>query len=306
MKNNLRTFILSLLIVLILSGLAYAKEWSFVVFSDNHGYYDKYKLTLNFVKSLYEKGNPEVDFMLAAGDTSPVEENWEIYNDIFPDKLPTYFPAAGNHELDCIRYRIFISQDILGSLDNIITRHDEKDLNYYFDWDNVRIIMLDQYSDFGIGNDHGWVTKEGAIWLQETIEAAPEEIEHIFIVMHEPPFGRFRHTRTRLSDDEANCWNMLVEHKRVKAVFCGHVHNYYKMQVKDPQKAINPASGYPHEKGGLLMINDGSAGTNWESDKKLTVVQVIINDAEVNFKTYQSPYLLSDFKVTESWALEER
>lgn len=306
MKNKLKILFFAFLVILILTNLVYAQEWSFVVYSDNHGYYDKFKITLGFIKSLYEKDDPELDFMLAAGDTSPVEENWNIYTSFFPDKKPLYFPAAGNHELDCIGYRMYISQEILPPLEDIITRHDEMDLNYYFDWKNVRVIMLDQYSDFGIGNDHGWVTEAGAKWLKEIIEAAPDEIEHIFIVMHEPPFGRFRHTRTYLSGAEINCWNMLVEHKKVKAVFCGHVHNYYKMQVKNPQKAINPASGFPHEEGGLLMIDDGSGGTDWESDKKLTVVQVVVDGKEVNFNTYQTPYTQNDFKLTESWPLEER
>jgi 3',5'-cyclic AMP phosphodiesterase CpdA len=306
MKKIINVLILSLLLIFFSLNLVLAQEWSFAVISDNHGYYDKYRLVLEFIKELSENADPELDFILAAGDVSPAEENFQIYQDIFPENKPLYFPAAGNHELDCITYRFYISQEILLPLDDIIVRHDKMDLNYYFDWQNVRIIMLDQYSDFGIGNDRGWVTEAGTKWLKDTIESSPGEIEHIFIIMHEPPFARFRHTRGSISNAETDCWNMLLKHKRVKAVFCGHVHNYYKMRVKDASKAIKPSSGFTDEEGGLLMICSGSAGTDWESDNKLTVVQVVIDNKEVQFKTYQSPYFLSDFRLKEEWLYQKR
>jgi len=309
MKNKLHIFVLSLLVFFLLTNIGYAEKWSFVAFADNRGSFDHYREVLKLIKKIDD--NPKhnsipVDFILACGDLDPVEKNDAIYKEIFPKQNIIYFPVIGNHEIDDITNKKYIVETILPRLKKRITTTDEKNANYYFDWKNVRIIALDQYSDFGIGNDRGWVTKKGAAWLQKTIESAPKKIDHIFIAMHEPAFPRGRHLREGgLSKEEIACWEMFVNNNdRVRAVLVGHTHTYSRMRIKNPYKAASSTTTFPDDKGGIYQIDTGNAGNTWGGDPHLTVVWIEINGKNLTFKTIQASVDDYKFKKTDIWKLE--
>jgi hypothetical protein len=310
MRNKLRIFILSLLVFFLLTNVVYAEKWSFVALADNRGSFDHYREVLKLIKKIDD--NPKhnsipVDFILACGDLDPVEKNDAIYKEIFPDQSIIYFPVIGNHEIDDITNKEYIVKTILPRLRSKIKRTDKINANYYFDWKNVRIIALDQYSTFGKGNDRGWVTSIGAAWLEKTIKSTPKKIDHIFIAMHEPAFPRGRHLREGgLTNEEIACWEMFVENNdRVRAVLVGHTHTYSRMRVKNPYKAASSTTNYPDEKGGIYQIDTGNAGNTWGGDPSLTIVWIEINGKKIDFKTIQASVDDYKFKKTDTWKYEK-
>jgi len=134
------------------------------------------------------------------------------------------------------------------------------------------------------------INDAGRNWVEKTITSAPEKIKHIFIFFHEPAFPRVRHIGNSF---DANpklrnlFWNMLMRHKnKVRAVFVGHTHHYYKMKIADPEsEEANSPKKFPMQKGGIYQIDIGAAGRSHTLNE--TYVQTVIADDKIIVNVFQ-------------------
>lgn len=272
-----RICFVSVLFIVFLTSSAFAEKWGFVAIGDNRAAFSSYRNVLQEIKDRKagaENEFPPADFVLAVGDIDPVKENHKIYKEVFRKEIPAYFPVRGNHE-EAADVR-FILQSILPSYGGMINLRKNDEVNYYVDWKNVRIIVLDQYSAFGTRFDD----RKSLDWIEDAISSA-KGAKHVFIAFHEPllPAEGFNNP----------FWAMLSKHKAtVRAVFCGHYHIYDRKR-------------FPDEKGGIYYINVGNAGQISHSDKRQTMVRVMVDDGKVSFGTIQADDGSNTFKVREKW-----
>jgi hypothetical protein len=267
----------ALWLVLLLAAPASAERWSFAALADNRAAYSSYRNVLNEIKMLRANPAPRlppVDFVLACGDMDPLTTNHDIYLNVFEGKPPWYFPVRGNHEkpddLD------FILKKILPSYGKVIQLRDQESVNYYVDWKNVRVIVLDQYAtaDPDISN-------AGTLsWMDQAIGSAVN-VNHIFIAFHQPNFPE--------NLENSAFWRLLLRHHdKVRAVFNGHTHTYDRRRVGDGNRAIE-------------VINTGNAGNSKHSDNEQTIVEFLVDGPHVFLRTLQAPDGSSEFRVIDEW-----
>jgi hypothetical protein len=278
MRFSLKRLLATFLLLLLIAGPALAENWAFAVIGDNLSFFASYRNVLNEIRRQTvnpDKRFPPFDFVLACGDLSPVEENFGIFRDVFSSRGPSFFPVRGNHErAGDVR---FLLEKIMLPFGKNINRQGEKNLNYYTDRKNVRLIVLDQYSSFGKAFDG-----EAALaWLKGALDT-PERIRHVFVAFHEPYLPFY--------PEKDPFWSLLVEHReKVRAVFAGHTHRYHRER-------------FPDEKTGIFFVNTGNAGQNSHSDDRQTITEVLIEGEKVSFLVIQTPDGSSNFSVREQWS----
>ena len=282
MKNRKRFF--SFVLLLLLSSLpllwpssAFGEKWAFVALGDNRSAFDSYRNVLEKIKGIGQGASheaPPVDFVLACGDISPMEKNYNLYKSVFKDAMPPYFPVRGNHEnANDVK---FILKSLLPLHGNRIKMHNAGSVSYYADWKNVRLIVLDQYADFGNSLDN----KAALKWLENAIDSAPKA-GHVFVSFHEPYLP--------IEPSVDAFWKVLIRHHdKVRAVVAGHYHVY----VRKP---------FPDDETGIFYINVGAAGWTSHSDERNTIIAVIVDGESVSFKTFQASAGTTEFKVTDEW-----
>lgn len=274
--GNVRRFLI--LIVLILAttaSSAFAEKWSFAVFSDNRHFEAAYRGVLENMKGggPSDPQFPKPDFVVGVGDIDPVSRTFQIFKDTMgPEK--TFIPVRGNHEArDDVR---FILKDILPLERPPVTVYEKESATFYYDWKNVRLIVVDQYTDYAknLGDPKflGWVEK--------AIKSA-KHADHVFISFHEPRFPADAH-----SDP---FWSMLLRHTdKVRAVLWAHSHVYARRSLTNSH-------------GEIELINAGAAGNPGHSDGMDTYVEIAIDGKLVSFRAVQAPDKTNDFRVTDNW-----
>jgi hypothetical protein len=275
--TTMRRIGVALWLVLLLAAPALAARWSFAAFADNRAAYPAYRNVLNEIKMLQVNPAPRwpaVDFVLACGDMDPLTTNHDIFLNVFGDKPPLYFPVRGNHEKpDDVD---FILKKILPSYGKFIRLRDQESVNYYVDWKNVRVIVLDQYTtaDPDIGNP-GTLS-----WMAQAISSATN-VNHIFIAYHKPNFPG--------ALENSAFWQLLLRHHdKVRAVFNGHTHTYERRRVGDGNHSIE-------------VINTGNAGNSKHSDNYQTIVEFLVDGPYVFLRTLQAPDGSTGFRVVDEW-----
>ncbi len=278
MKKIKRIVLLSLSV----AALTHAQNWSFAVISDSRNDRPTFTNALREIRDMQQ--NPDklfrpAEFIIMGGDFDPVKHRYKDYKKIFANggTMKAFFPVKGNHDVG--KPASYITGNILPELDSITIKNNDY-VNYYIDWKNVRIIIVDQYSDFG---SNGCINSDGREWVEESIKSAHHK-DHVFICFHEPAFPRIRHI-----DDSFNAcqkdrdvfWNMLMANRdKVKAVFNGHIHHYHRMRVADPAaKDVRDQKTYPDHNNGIYQINSGATGQG----KRNTIVKVQINGNDISF-----------------------
>jgi len=222
-----------------------------------------------------------------------------------------FFPVRGNHEgADDVD---FLINSLLPAYGSEIHRLDDSSVNYYVDWKNIRLIVVDQFSQFSHETDtdlFSWLTPDGGNinaqglkWTESVINSAGPEIDHIFIAFHKPAFPRHRHVHDSFDAFPENrdaFWNMLVRHNdKVRAVLVAHTHNYSRMRVKDPTAAGD--TDYPDQPGGIYQIDGGTTGKEGDPN---TIVEIQVQGKNLAFRTVQAAGPGKPFKVIDQWALE--
>ena len=280
--------------------------WSFSVAADPRGGQSSWKNALLEMRNMRVKAKPAFeapDFLLVAGDIDPLKKRYADYQEIFRkgDNMKAMMPVMGNHDGGDKPYMV---ATLIPAIPGVKVR-DDKHANYYVDWKNVRVIALDGYSDLGA---RGVLNSDALKWAEDCIESAPANIDHIFVSFHEPAFPRDRHLKDSFNSDRKKrdaFWNMLIKHKdRVRAVFVGHTHAYYRMRVLDPSSdSANDSSSYPDDEGGIYQVDAGGAGNG----RANVFVLVQIRGTQVDFRTLQAANGEGKlFKVKDEWSIAGR
>jgi predicted phosphodiesterase len=256
-------FSLILFIFLVVPFFVWPKETKFAVVSDIHKAQDSW---LNCLNELQRQGS---DVILETGDMAPDSDRYIDFENVFyaASKIPVFLPVPGNHELDDgMENYEYMRDKILPQIRGIV-RHDVMDCDYYYDYNQVRFIAVDGYVWSGA---HGVINDAGREWVKQAIKTAPPAIEDIFIFLHEPPYPQVRHVGDSFDEDPAlrdRFWQMLAQSSRVRAVFVGHTHYYYRSE---------------HDR--VWQVSSGSIGNN----KEATFVAVTVDETGIKFKAYKA------------------
>jgi hypothetical protein len=271
-----RLSILLILLILSTASSAFAQKWSFAAFSDNRNFEVAYRNVLKDIDSgrPADPGFPRPDFVVGIGDIDPVKRTLQIFRDTLGPGMP-FIPVRGNHEApEDVR---FILKDILPFEQPPVTVYDKESVTFYYDWKNVRLIVIDQYAAYAKGLSN----KTFLDWLGRAILSA-KNADHVFIAFHEP------HSPPVFHSDPF--WTLLLKHSgKVRAVLCGHTHRYGRRYFSDSHG------------GGVGLINTGASGQTGHSDGMNTFVQISIDGKDAAFRAVQAPDKTRDFKVTDSW-----
>ena len=297
MKATFRKLIVLIGICILMVGCATTSfrgpepAFSFAVLDDPRGQSDTWKNALSEIRD--RKVNPEpvftpAELIVVAGDMDPLAARYSDYQKVFAGvaQRPVFLPVIGNHEFENGGEHFRYARDVvIPSIPRAVRRHPTS-CDYYLDCKNVRIIVVDGYTDLG---KDGVINDEGRQWVEQVITAAPLSINHIFISFHEPAFPRVRHIGDSFDQnpEQRNAfWRMLLKHKdRVRAVLVGHTHSYYRMRVLDPAgTAANNPQVFPDEDGGIYQVDAGAAGNGDEN----TIVQVQIEGKKLFFRVLQA------------------
>jgi len=270
-----RLSILSILLILSTASSAFAQKWSFAAFSDNRNFEGGYRNVLEDINSggPADPRFPRPDFVVGIGDIDPVERTLQIFRDTLGPQMP-FIPVRGNHEApEDVR---FILKDILPSEQPPVKVYDMESVTFYYDWKNVRLIVIDQYAAYAKGLSN----KAFLDWLERAVLSA-KNVDHVFIAFHEP------HSLPAFHSDPF--WTLLLRHSgKVRAVLCGHTHRYGRRHVSGSH-------------GRIELINTGAAGNTGHSDGMNTFVQISIDGKNAAFRAVQAPDKTKDFKVADSW-----
>jgi hypothetical protein len=285
-----------LLIMMYVSARLYAADWSFAVVADPRSDGTTWKAAVAEIRDMKTSTTlGACQFTICCGDQDPASSRISDYKSVMGTRASSVplLPVMGNHDTE--------ENTILTTHIRAISGAQVKNnCSYYLDNANVRIIVVDAYNTFGSG---GCVNAAGYDWVKSLIEAPPGSIEHIFVALHDPAFPRVRHVGDSFDackTDRDKFWKLLVANKaKVRAVFVGHTHSYYRMQVADPASTCaNSSSCYPQESGGIYQVDAGAAGNG----SKNTVVFVQIGSQGVRYRVVQaSDGGSTAFAVIDEW-----
>ncbi len=280
--KKLKFLISILLFICYTTSFSFKQQWSFIVITDPRMWKGTYNNALKEIRDMstnHKSILPNPEFIVLCGDMDPPRKRYRDFNRIF-SKISTmkgFFPVRGNHDNPYdAKYMI---KDILFKQDSITVK-DSTSLNYYIDWKNVRIVVIDQYSN---KINAGCINMNQIKWIERVIKSA-HNADHIFISFHEPAFPRYRHigfSFDRCEKERDEFWDMLMKYRnKVKAVFSGHTHTYSRMRIADSKSddANNPKK-FPNQRDGIFQIDCGAVGQG----KRSTIVRVIINEKKVKF-----------------------
>ena len=288
--------------VLACTGMAYAvsaddipsekpsDSFSFAVVADPRAEGPSWRNALREIRDM--KTNPSPAFspaqwIVVAGDIDPAVLRYADYTNAFPSAQarPPLLAVVGNHDLGAADFP-FIRDVMIPAVPGIIRRRPSS-CDYYRDYRNVRMIVVDAYGECG---KTGVIRGTGLRWVEQVIGETPEDIDHIFISFHEPAFPRGRHVtdsfNANIKQRDA-FWRMLLSAGggRVRAVLVGHTHSYSRMRVRDPgSEAANDLSAFPNEDGGIYQIDAGAAGHGLTN----TLVQIQVEGKDLFFRTLQA------------------
>ena len=221
-----------------------------------------------------------------------------------------FFPVRGNHETsDDVDY---IINSLLPASGVKIHQYNNSSVNYYFDYNNSRFIVVDQFSEFSENSKSSLLTlfedKGGNInslglkWVESIIDSSGQNIEHVFVLFHKPAFPRHRHIHDSFDvfPKERNAfWNMLLKHKdKVRAVFVAHTHYFSRMRVSNP--ATVDDSSFPNDSDGIFQIDGGTTGKEGYAS---TIVEIMIQGKNIRFRVVQAKTPSDNFKVIDEWSI---
>jgi len=270
-----------------------AKPWAFAAFADCRseserpkGVYEGVLKETREPTAKSESKFPVIEFVIGCGDiklAADNHKNWDLWLAAFGDakEKPCFFPLIGNWDTEDPPFNRKV---VLPAQKNVVGTEPEK---YYVDWKNVRLIVCRDLP-----------------YVEGLIQAAPEQIQHVFIADHYPIFPRYAHVAETRADD-ARFWSMLVKHRsRVRALLVGHTHHYSRLRVADPNGKVKDPNSFPDEDGGIYQIDCGNAGRGSHGDDVSTLVEVLIAGKEVRYRVVQAPHKSpSEFRVADEWKM---
>ncbi len=264
------------------------QAFSFAVTADPRESGPSWRNALREIKDMTV--NPEPAFsppswVVLAGDMDPARMRFADYTALFSNALsrPPLVPVLGNHDTAFNEFS-FIRDFMIPAVPCVVRREPDS-CDYYFDFRNVRLIVVDAYTKSG---KDGVIRDAGRRWVEGAIRSAPAAIDHVFLSFHEPAFPRGRHLADSFNaePEQRNAfWRMLLSSGRVRAVFVGHTHSYSRMRVRDPESAAaNNIAVFPNDEGGIYQVDAGATGHG----KTNTFVRVQVDGKNVAFRAYEA------------------
>ena len=178
------------------------------------------------------------DFVLGTGDMVDEgfrQDQWQQFFDVENEMLRdnVYFPALGNHDRQgrgrtADSYRAFFSVPENGG---------DSERYYAFTYGSSRFLILDS-------NAYSFALTDQTAWIERELIAARQDpsIQHIFAVMHHPPFSISLHGG---ATDLRERWTPLFEKYNVSAVFSGHDHVYSRAEHEGVRYFVSGGGGAP-------------------------------------------------------------
>ena len=206
--------------------------FSFVVFGDSRSNAGAHRMVV-------ERIQREVpDFLVGTGDMvddGSQERQWQEFFDIERDLLRenVLFPALGNHDrqgrgrtADNFRKYFALPENSL-----------DPERYYAFTYSSARFLVLDS-------NAYSFSLTDQTQWIERELQSArlDARIEHVFVVMHHPPFSISLHGG---QTDLRERWTPLFEKYQVTAVFSGHDHVYSRAQHENVRYFVSGGAGAP-------------------------------------------------------------
>ena len=206
--------------------------FSFVVYGDSRS-------NASAHARVVERVRQEVpDFLLGTGDMvndGSSEADWSKFFEIEGPLLSdvALFPSLGNHDRQgrgktASNFRKYFS----------LPENSPNPERYYsFQYGSARILVLDS-------NTYSFALTDQTAWIEKELQAArlDEDIEHIFVTMHHPPYSISLHGG---QDELREAWTPMFEKYGVDAVFSGHDHVYSRAQKNGIQYFVSGGGGAP-------------------------------------------------------------
>ncbi len=143
------------------------------------------------------------------------------------------FPSLGNHDRQgrgrtASNYRKYFS---------LPENSPDPERYYAFTYGSARFVILDS-------NTYSFALTDQTAWIEEQLQAArlDEDIEHIFVSMHHPPFSVSLHGG---QSELREAWTPLFEKYQVDAVFSGHDHVYSRAKRNGVNYFVSGGGGAP-------------------------------------------------------------
>ena len=178
------------------------------------------------------------DFVLGTGDLVDEGANQDQWQEFFDVENPllrnnVYFPAVGNHD----RQGRGRTADVYRGYFSLPENGNETERYYAFTYATSRFLVLDS-------NIYSFALTDQTAWIERELVATRQDpaIDHIFVVMHHPPFSISLHGGAR---DLRERWTPLFEQYQVSAVFSGHDHVYTRAEHEGVRYFISGGGGAP-------------------------------------------------------------
>jgi 3',5'-cyclic AMP phosphodiesterase CpdA len=270
------------------------KSFRFTASADNRDLHQTWRYVVGQINKVC---GDEGAFHLSAGDVDPIDSTFAIMKEVFGEDVLFYL-CIGNHELPGVSSTSNDRPDEnmpwlrnhFSTLPNIVNDGPSncKETTYSYDYGPAHFVLLNQYyngkSDIALDGD---VSDSLYAWLEADLALNSKKI--IIVVGHEPAFPEAvdHHALDCINKYSARrdrFWNLLKEY-HVAAHLTSHTHRYLMSEIQ-----------------GVLEINLGTAGqtNDWLVDdpKKLTFLDVLVNETSVKFKAY-SGKIGTDFTLEE-------
>ena len=223
-------FITSILVFLIFSTAAYAKNLKFVQVTDVHlssdgSTFSNRDVTFSAqnlkkaISSINKLNN--VDFVVFSGDNIDVsnEKDLRIFCEITKNLKVPYYIIPGNHDA----YKLFgISKE---TYMNIVREYDKyqksnKTYFYFFPTPDFIVIMMDGVTPT-IPSTHGYYSDEMISWLDDVLTKYKNK--KAIIIQHFPLIPPYNNKSHEVLEPE-KYFEILTRHENVFAILSGHYH----------------------------------------------------------------------------------
>jgi 3',5'-cyclic AMP phosphodiesterase CpdA len=292
------------LILGLLTGL-YGQNCSFAVVTDPRLWKKTFQNALIEIRdrTVDPKSQfPPAEFIVICGDLSLPVNRYRDYMRVFANdtSMNSFFPVRGNH--DKSRDARKMIKKILPEQDSLTLKNTSA-VDYFVDWKNVRLIIIDQYSN---ASTPGCLNNKQIEWIEELINTA-HRADHVFIFFHEPAFPRYRHINNSFNlcrTERDEFWDMIMDYReKVKAVFVGHTHYYNRMKIATPRSPeANDATEFPQQENGIYQIDVGSCGQG----KRNNIVRVQIEGKKIHLIAIEAKKGENKpFKKIDEWNIND-
>ena len=212
------------LIISITVDLSHAgdNKIKFAVISDHKSDYSGLQNALIFISE------QQVDFIIVAGDYSPLSEAYPNYyaeagyvvsSEKEADMQGIYF-VMGNHDSEPYG-DIFFQENIAPYYPDNGPQGSPEGTIYSFDRGSAHFVITNQYWNY----KNGGYTDEQLNWIQQDLKSSQQPFK--FVIGHEPAYPMDRHVGDSLDADPEmrdTFWEILSDNS-VQAFFCGHTHH---------------------------------------------------------------------------------